>query len=126
VFEANEVFASYSVDDVAAAREFYGGKLGFGITDNQVGFDILLASGGHVLLYGKDDHRPASFTVLNILVTDIDAAVDALVAAGVTMERYEGFGQDERGISRDFGSVAWFRDPAGNVIALLGGPPPAG
>jgi len=75
-----------------------------------------------VLIYPKDNHQPASFTVLNFPMSDVDAAVDSLTKAGVTMERYEGFNQDERGIMRDQGPpIAWFKDPAGNVVAVLQG-----
>jgi len=78
--------------------------------------------GGTVLIYPKDNHQPASFTVLNFPMSDVDAAVDSLTKAGVTMERYEGFNQDERGIMRDQGPpIAWFKDPAGNVVAVLQG-----
>ena len=75
-----------------------------------------------MLIYPKDNHQPASFTVLNFPMSDVDAAVDSLTKAGVTMERYEGFNQDERGIMRDQGPpIAWFKDPAGNVVAVLQG-----
>ena len=81
-----------------------------------------LAGGGTVLIYPNENDEPASFTVLNFPVTDIDAAVDSLTRAGVQMERYAGFNQDERGIMRDQGPpIAWFKDPAGNVLAVLQG-----
>ena len=78
--------------------------------------------GGHtVLIYPKDDHQPATYTVLNIEVDDIDAAVDKLTGAGVTMEQYgEGAGQDERGIAREYGPpIAWFKDPGGNILSVI-------
>ena len=81
-----------------------------------------LGGGGTVLVYPKDNHEPASFTVLNFPVDDIDKAVDALAAAGIELERYEGFGQDEGGIMRGEGpAIAWFKDPAGNILAVLQG-----
>jgi predicted enzyme related to lactoylglutathione lyase len=120
MFRDNDAFASFSVGDIAAAKAFYGGTLGFELTENEMGFlDVRLAGGGKLLIYGRENHQPATFTVLNITVADIEQAVDDLVAAGVAMERYEGFNQDAKGISRDFGAIAWFTDPAGNIIALL-------
>ena len=81
-----------------------------------------LPGGGRVIIYPKENHEPASFTVLNFPVADVEAAVDSLTQAGVTFERYEGFDQDERGIMRDQGSpIAWIKDPAGNVLAVLEG-----
>jgi hypothetical protein len=83
-----------------------------------------LAGGGHVLIYPKDNHEPATFTVLNFPVDDIDAAVDALTGAGIEFERYEGFEQDERAIARGRAAnqgpdIAWFKDPAGNILSVL-------
>jgi hypothetical protein len=87
---------------------------------------IDLPGGGRVLIYPKDDHQPASFTILNFPVADIEAAVDALTAEGIQMERYEDFGQDDKGISRgkETGQgpdIAWFKDPAGNILSVLNG-----
>ena len=79
-----------------------------------------LAGGQRVLIYPKDDHQPASFTVLNFEVPDIDAAVDELAGRGVAFERYDGVPQDDRGIAREFGPpIAWFKDPAGNILSLI-------
>ena len=88
--------------------------------------NLSLEGGGHVFIYPKENHEPATFTVLNFPVPDIDAAVDQLTAAGVTFERYEGFGQDELGIARpkspeEGPSIAWFTDPAGNILSVLEG-----
>ena len=123
MFADRQVFASFSVDDIDAARAFYDNTLGLIVTHNEMGFlELHPSGGGRVLIYPKDSHQPATFTVLNIVVGDVEAAVDGLVAAGVTFERYEGFSQDERGIARDGGgggAIAWFKDPAGNVLAVL-------
>jgi hypothetical protein len=88
------------------------------------GLGLHLSGGGEVFIYPKEDHRPATFTVLNFPVDDIEAAVDRLAAAGVTFERYEGFGQDEKGIARpgEGPPIAWFTDPAGNILSVLEGP----
>lgn len=121
MFRNNEAFSSFSVDDIDKARQFYGSTLGLDVTSNEMGLlEITLGGGGKVIAYPKTDHQPATFTVLNFLAPDVDAAVDGLIAAGVQMERYEGFDQDAKGINRDtMGAIAWFKDPAGNVIAVL-------
>ncbi len=122
MFQFTRAFSSYAVDDIAAARDFYGGTLGVAVSEEMDGYVLTLhLSEGHdTVIYAKADHRPAVFTVLNFEVEDIEAAVDALTAAGVTMERYAGFEQDEKGIARGEGpSIAWFTDPAGNILAVL-------
>jgi catechol 2,3-dioxygenase-like lactoylglutathione lyase family enzyme len=114
-------YSGFSAADVAAEKEFYGGTLGLDVTEENGQLMLDLAGGQRVLIYPKDDHRPATFTVLNFEVDDIDSAVDDLVAKGVTFERYPDFpGQDERGIMRDQGPpIAWFKDPAGNILSLI-------
>ena len=116
----SRAFSSYSVDDVGAAKAFYGGTLGLDVDERPEGLGITLATGGSVFLYPKDNHAPATFTVLNFGVDDVEAAVDELTGQGVTMERYEGFDQDERGIAAGTGGphIAWFKDPAGNVLSV--------
>ena len=116
----SRAFSSYSVDDVGAAKDFYGGTLGLNVDEQPEGLGITLATGGAVFLYPKDNHEPATFTVLNFPVDDLGAAIDGLTARGVTMERYEGFDQDERGIAAGTGGphIAWFKDPAGNVLSV--------
>jgi predicted enzyme related to lactoylglutathione lyase len=123
-----DAFPGYSVDDIAAAREFYGTKLGLPVDDEAMGtLRVTLPSGQAVFMYPKPNHEPATFTVLNLVVDDIDRAVDELNEAGVETKIYTGaedFGTDERGIARgsrtDEGpDIAWFRDPAGNVISVL-------
>jgi catechol 2,3-dioxygenase-like lactoylglutathione lyase family enzyme len=117
----SRAFSSYSVDDVEAARAFYAETLGLNVTPQPEGLGINLAAGGSVFLYPKDNHEPATFTVLNFMVDDLAAAVDELTATGITMERYDGFDQDERGIAAGTGGphIAWFKDPAGNVLSLI-------
>jgi len=120
MFRETPAFSSFSANDIPACKAFYADALGLDVTEENGQLRLDLAGGGRVLIYPKDNHVPATHTVLNFEVDDIDAAVDALVAAGVTMERYEGFDQDERGIMRDVGpAIAWFTDPAGNIIAVL-------
>ena len=119
----SKAFSGFSVDDPAAARSFYADTLGLDVTvvDESMGLMSLdLAGGGTVMIYAKPTHQPASYTVLNFPVADVEKAVDALAADGVSFERYDGFDQDERGISRGPGPlIAWFTDPAGNVLSVL-------
>jgi len=123
MFAQTTPFSSFAVDDTDAAREFYGGTLGMTVTDvmEDMGLLGLETPGGQVLVYPKPDHVPATFTVLNFPVEDVDAAVDELAARGVTFKRYEGFEQDDKGIARGDGgpAIAWFEDPAGNVLSVL-------
>jgi len=117
-------FAGFSVDDIDAAATFYRDTLGLAVERNEMGIlDISLPGGGHVIAYPKDDHEPATFTILNFVVADIDVAVDELNAAGVTTKIYDSddLPTDERGIARGNGGpdIAWFRDPAGNVLSVL-------
>lgn len=117
-------FAGFSVDDLTAAETFYRDTLGLAVERNEMGIlDISLPGGGHVIAYPKDDHEPATFTILNFVVADIDVAVDELNAAGVATKIYDrdDLPTDERGIARGNGGpdIAWFRDPAGNVLSVL-------
>ena len=118
-------FSGFSVRDIDAAKDFYGETLGLETTVNGMGIlNITLPDGPLVMVYPKPDHEPAVYTVLNLVVADIDAAIDELAAAGVVFERYEGLPQDERGVMRgtqhDRGpDIAWFLDPSGNIIGLL-------
>jgi catechol 2,3-dioxygenase-like lactoylglutathione lyase family enzyme len=127
MFKDSHAFSGFSTNDIAKAKEFYGKTLGVEVTED-TGMGMLtlhLAGGGNVLIYPKDNHEPATFTVLNFPVSDINGAVDALTAAGVEFERYEGSPQDERGIVRgsaeDGPPIAWFKDPAGNVLSVIEG-----
>jgi predicted enzyme related to lactoylglutathione lyase len=119
----SNAFSGFAVDDLAAARGFYGETLGLNTSEPLE--DMLLSlehPGGHsTMLYVKPDFAPATYTVLNFPVADVEATVDALAARGVEFERYEGFDQDEKGISRSPAGplIAWFKDPAGNILAVL-------
>ena len=116
----SKAFSGFAVDDVPKAREFYGETLGLRTSDEHDMLVLHLAGDTNVLVYPKPDHVPATFTVLNFPVDDIDEAVDALTARGVQLERYEGFDQDEKGVMRGNGpEIAWFTDPAGNVLSVL-------
>ena len=115
-------FSGFSTNDIPKAKAFYADTLGLDVTEEEGMLTLKFPGGQSVLIYPKgDDHQPATFTVLNIQVTDIDRAVDDLTAAGVTFEHYGAdAGQDERGIARDYGPpIAWFKDPAGNIISLI-------
>jgi catechol 2,3-dioxygenase-like lactoylglutathione lyase family enzyme len=116
----SHAFSGFSTNDIDKSRTFYGETLGLDITEQMGVLNVTFAGGGVTVIYPKDNHEPASFTVLNFPVDDIDAAVDRLVAAGVTFERYEGLGQDGRGIAREYPPpIAWFKDPAGNILSVL-------
>ncbi|RSS40610.1 VOC family protein [Streptomyces sp. WAC08241] len=125
MFGETSAFSGFSVDDIDAARRFYGETLGLEVEETgPEGMEMLLlvlAGGARVLVYPKEDHAPASFTILNFQVDDIERTVDELVGRGASMERYPGFDADDRGIVRGGGgpAVAWFTDPAGNVLSVL-------
>ena len=120
--DASKAFPSFSVDDLHAARRFYAGTLGVVVDDEPMDLISLRIGMTKVLLYAKPDHAPATFTVLNFPVADIDEAVDALARKGVKFEQYTGsIATDAKGISRSSGGppIAWFRDPAGNILSVL-------
>lgn len=123
MFKISEGFSGYSVDDIQKAKQFYGETLGINaeIDDKMGVLNLNLENGPRIFLYPKQNHEPATYTVLNFLVGDIDEAVDELVKRGVTFERYEGWPQDEKGIAREKISpdIAWFKDPAGNILSLI-------
>ena len=113
-------FSGFSVNDIAAARKFYEDTLGIAVTEANGMLELHTAGDHTTLVYPKADHQPATYTILNFPVKDIDAAVDALTARGVRFERYDGFEQDEKGVFRDEGpNIAWFKDPAGNVLSVI-------
>jgi catechol 2,3-dioxygenase-like lactoylglutathione lyase family enzyme len=125
MFTGENAFSGFSIDDLEAAKDFYGSKLGLDVTVNEMGFlEITLQSGARVLAYTKPNHEPASYTMLNFEVDDVEAAVDDLNARGVVTKIYSDpdFGTDAKGISRGMGpEICWFRDPAGNVLSVLQG-----
>ena len=113
-------FSGFSTNDIEAASRFYGKTLGVDVSEDHGMLNLKLAGGQRVLIYPKDNHEPATFTVLNFEVSDIDAAVDDLAAKGVAFEHYEGAGQDAKGIARQYPPpIAWFKDPAGNVLSVI-------
>jgi len=119
----SKAYSGFAVDDLERARRFYGETLGLKTTvlDEENGLMTLhLAGGRDTLVYRKPDFTPATYTILNFEVDDIDEAVDGLVERGVRFERYDAFDQDEKGISRGDGPyIAWFKDPAGNILSVL-------
>lgn len=121
MFQSTNAFSSFAVDDVPRAKQFYGELLGLSVSDEMGGLRLKLGGGGEVFVYPKDGHTPATFTVLNFLVDDVEAAVERLTAAGVRFERYTGeLATDEKGIFRRQGpTIAWFKDPAGNILSVV-------
>jgi predicted enzyme related to lactoylglutathione lyase len=123
MFANTKATNGFAVDDIEATKQFYGETLGLGVKVLSEEFgvtSIQLAGGRDTLVYAKPDFVPATYTILNFEVDDVDAAVDELVSRGVSLERYEGFEQDEKGIARGPGpSIAWFKDPAGNILSVL-------
>lgn len=118
---SSKAFSGFAVHDVQKAREFYESTLGLQVSEADGLLTLHLAGGRDTLVYPKPDHTPATYTILNFPVDDIDSTVDELAARGVRFARYDGFDQDERGIARVEGgpSIAWFTDPAGNILAVL-------
>ena len=121
----SNTFSGYSVDNIEAAREFYASLLGLNVAQDEMGLQLRLKN-QHVFIYEKPDHQPATFTVLNFIVDHINDAVDKLKANGVVFERYDNLPaeQDERGVLRGLAAgmgsdIAWFKDPAGNVLSIL-------
>ena len=126
MLDINNAFSGFAVKDIEEARSFYSETLGLEVEDGPMGLlNLHLTGSTNVLVYPKPDHEPAVFTILNFEVPDIDAAVTALTERGVEFDRYDDFDQDERGIFRgsrnDQGpDIAWFRDPSGNVLSIIG------
>ncbi|MEU6862570.1 VOC family protein [Streptomyces sp. NPDC046876] len=117
----SRAFSGFSVGSTESVKDFYSDTLGLRVSEDGELLVLELGGGHRVLVYPKDNHEPATFTVLNFPVDDIERAVDDLSARGVSFERYEGFDQDGRGIARDpsRGAIAWFKDPAGNILSVL-------
>ena len=119
MFKPATAFSGFSVDDLEKARGFYSGVLGLAVENEGVGLKLHLPGGAAVFVYPKDNHQPATYTILNFGVDNIEAAVAELAASGVQFERYDGV-TDEKGISRGQGpNIAWFKDPAGNFLSVL-------
>ena len=125
MFKAKTAFSGFSVDDLAKAKAFYAEKLGLQVDPDGVGVRLHLPDGGTVFAYPKKDHQPATFTILNFVVDDIDAAVDELTGRGVRFEHYDVEPKtDKKGILRGRAQnrgpdIAWFKDPAGNFLSVL-------
>ena len=124
MLENSKAYSGFAVDDLDKALEFYGETLGLktSVLDEENLIQVNLAGDRPTLIYRKPDFTPATYTILNFPVDDVDAAVDQLAEKGVEFERYEGFDQDEKGIDRSgpAGGIAWFKDPAGNILAVHG------
>jgi predicted enzyme related to lactoylglutathione lyase len=121
MFNHSRSFSSFSVDDLPRAKKFYTGALNLNVSEEMGGLRLRLRDGAEVFVYPKPDHVPATFTVLNFVVDDIDEAVAEITNAGVQLEHYEGELQtDDKGIFRGEGpTIAWFKDPAGNILSVV-------
>ncbi|HXH26902.1 MAG TPA: VOC family protein [Candidatus Acidoferrum sp.] len=122
MFKARAAFSGFSVDDLGRAKEFYTKTLGLEIEDERMGIRFRLPAGGTIFAYPKPNHVPATFTILNFVVDNIDVTVDELTNLGVKFEQYENPKTDERGVARGeqgAPAMAWFKDPAGNILAVL-------
>jgi catechol 2,3-dioxygenase-like lactoylglutathione lyase family enzyme len=120
------IFSGFSVNDIEKAKQFYSETLGLKLTDDTMGLNFELPGGGSMFIYPKDDHQPATFTILNLVVDDIDGAVNELTSKGVSFEHYDNMPakQDEKEILRGLAAnqgpdIAWFKDPAGNILSVL-------
>jgi predicted enzyme related to lactoylglutathione lyase len=121
MFSTTKAYSGFSVDDIPAAKKFYGETLGIRVTEENGMLTLHIAGDRNILVYPKSNHTPATFTILNFPVDDIEKAVDQLTERGVRFERYDGMEEiDEKGIFRGGGPlIAWFTDPAGNVLSVL-------
>jgi catechol 2,3-dioxygenase-like lactoylglutathione lyase family enzyme len=120
------IFSGFSVNNIEKAKQFYSENLGLKLTDDTMGLNFELPGGGSMFIYPKDDHQPATFTILNLVVDDIDGAVNELTSKGVSFEHYDNMPakQDEKEILRGLAAnqgpdIAWFKDPAGNILSVL-------
>ena len=124
MFRNSKAFSGFSVDNLQKAKEFYSNVLGLEVKDNPMKIlELHITGGNNIMVYPKPDHTPATFTILNFPVKDIDKAVDELSSRGVSFEQYKGdIKTDEKGICRSDGrgpNIAWFKDPAGNILSVL-------
>ena len=123
MIDYSKAYSGFAVPDIEAAKKFYGETLGLEVKTLMDDILIQIGEDKPTLVYQKDDHQPANFTILNFPVSDLEGAVDALTERGVEFERYEGFDQDEKGIARpqhegQGPTIAWFTDPAGNILSV--------
>ncbi len=121
MFKNSKAFSGFSVDDIAKAKAFYGQTLGLDVSEQNGMLKLNIAGSNPILIYPKDNHVPATFTILNFPVANVEQAVDALTGLGVRFEHYEGEMQtDAKGIMRGQGpEIAWFKDPAGNFLSVI-------
>ena len=120
MFENTKAFSGFSVDSAANAKQFYGETLGVRVSEENGLLTLHIAGGTDVIVYPKENHAPATFTILNFPVDDIERAVVELKGRGIEFERYDGMDQDAQGINRGGGPlIAWFKDPAGNILSIL-------
>jgi predicted enzyme related to lactoylglutathione lyase len=118
----SKAFSSFSVDDLDKAKDFYSKVIGLEVKEfKEIGIlNIKFSGGAELMIYSKDNHKPATFTVLNFPVENVEKTVDELISKEVKFEQYKEFKTDEKGISREWGQeIAWFKDPAGNIISVL-------
>ena len=117
-----KAFSSFSSDSLSKAKEFYGNMLGLKVSESDEGLELEIGSGNLVFIYPKSNHTPATHTVLNFIVDDVDKTVDYLNSIGIQLEQFEGFKTDEKGIfysKEGPPKIGWFRDPAGNILSIL-------
>ena len=120
MFANTPAYSGFAVPDIDAARDFYANTLGLDVTEENGLLTLKLAGDRPTLVYPKPDYEPATYTILNFQVEDIEAAVNELSGRGISFERYEGFPQDEKGVMRGNGpDIAWFKDPAGNILSVM-------
>jgi len=121
MLRAEQAFSSFSVNDIEKARAFYQQTLGLSVSQKSEGLEVQEPGGGSLFIYAKPNHTPATFTVLNFIVDDIERTVDDLANQGIQFEQYEGeIKTDGKGIHRNGGpTIAWFKDPAGNILSVL-------
>jgi catechol 2,3-dioxygenase-like lactoylglutathione lyase family enzyme len=120
MLEHSKAFSGFSVDDIPKAKEFYSQTLGLRVSEQNGMLELHIDGDRDTLVYPKPDHTPATYTILNFPVDNIDAAVDELTRRGVQFERYPGADQDDKGIHRGGGPlIAWFKDPAGNILSVI-------
>jgi predicted enzyme related to lactoylglutathione lyase len=121
IFKNTKAFSSFSVKDLEEAKKFYGQTLGLEISESEEGLNLQLKGGNNVFIYPKPDHTPATFTILNFVVDDVDRAVDELTKRGIRFQIYDKreLKTDDRGVFQGKPKIAWFKDPAGNFLSIL-------